>query len=181
MQPAEAEWDADFVHAYSRYESTRQQQDEQRSYSQGWDGAGFDRQSFEEMFRDPFSWFEQQFQRQQQRQRTAQGGYGGGSQQQQWQQQWQRQAGGGPRAAPHAMDPSDPQGYYKILGVKPSATTQELQAAFRGLALQHHPDRYSSPADKEVATKRFQGITEAYQVLRDPSKRRQYNAGQYRG
>ena len=48
----------------------------------------------------------------------------------------------------------------------PGSSALQIQAAFRGLALKHHPDRYSSEADKKAATTRFQGITAAYQVRR---------------
>eukprot|EP00775_Hariotina_reticulata_P011546 gene11546-11689_t len=70
--------------------------------------------------------------------------------------------------------------FWPLLRSTAFTCTQEVQAAFRGLALQHHPDRYSTAEDKARATKRFQGITEAYQVLRDPKKRQQYDSGQDR-
>jgi DnaJ-domain-containing protein 1 len=104
--------------------------------------------------RDPFSWFEQQFAKQQQQQQQQQGYQQRSRQQQQQQQSWQQLfgGGGGPTAGPRG----DSLGYYSTLGVKPGCSTQEIQSAFRGLALKHHPDRYSSAADKEKATKKFQ-------------------------
>jgi len=51
------------------------------------------------------------------------------------------------------------------------------QAAFRGQAQRLHPDHVSDPAKKPEATKRFQALLEAYQVLRDPSKRQAYDRG----
>ena len=51
-----------------------------------------------------------------------------------------------------------------------------LQAAFRGLALKTHPDRVSE-VEKAAASHRFQKLNEAYSVLRDPVKRRQYDRG----
>ncbi|OZJ05164.1 hypothetical protein BZG36_02214 [Bifiguratus adelaidae] len=69
----------------------------------------------------------------------------------------------------------DPKGYYGILGVTKDASKEEIQSAFRGLAMKHHPDRYSTPKEKEAAKVKFQQISAAYSVLRDPQKRRQYD------
>ncbi len=62
--------------------------------------------------------------------------------------------------------------YYKILGVSKDATQEEIKKAFRKLALKYHPDRHKG--DKE-AEERFKEINEAYAVLSDPEKRRQYD------
>ena len=62
--------------------------------------------------------------------------------------------------------------YYKILGVPKSATQDEIRKAYKRLAKQHHPDR--NPGDK-AAENRFKEISEAYQFLSDPEKRRQYD------
>ena len=62
--------------------------------------------------------------------------------------------------------------YYEILGVPSQATEAELKKAFRGLAMQYHPDR--NPGDKE-AEERFKEINEAYAVLSDPDKRAHYD------
>ncbi len=62
--------------------------------------------------------------------------------------------------------------YYKILGVSPDATPEEIKHAFRKLALETHPDR--NPGNKE-AEERFKKINEAYGVLIDPQKRAQYD------
>jgi DnaJ-class molecular chaperone len=51
-----------------------------------------------------------------------------------------------------------------------------LQAAFRGLALKNHPDHVPE-REKVAASARFQKLNEAYSVLRDPVKRRQYDQG----
>ncbi len=63
--------------------------------------------------------------------------------------------------------------YYAILGVSQDATEEELRRAYRRLALQHHPDK--NPGDPR-AGERFKEISEAYAVLMDQQKRRQYDA-----
>jgi len=62
--------------------------------------------------------------------------------------------------------------YYEVLGVSRSCTDAELKAAFRKLAMQHHPDR--NPGDKECEHK-FKEINEAYDVLKDGDKRAAYD------
>ncbi|MGC8673744.1 MAG: molecular chaperone DnaJ [Thermoprotei archaeon] len=62
--------------------------------------------------------------------------------------------------------------YYEILGVPRNATKEEIKAAFRKLALQYHPDRNKSPDAEE----KFKLISEAYAVLSDDQKRREYDA-----
>jgi DnaJ-class molecular chaperone len=52
-----------------------------------------------------------------------------------------------------------------------------LQAAFRGLAMKWHPDRYPDAKGKDEAGVKFRQVMDAYQVLRDPSKRAAYDAG----
>jgi curved DNA-binding protein CbpA len=61
--------------------------------------------------------------------------------------------------------------YYAILGLTPSATLAEIKRAYRRLARQHHPDTNANP---DVA-KRFRQITEAYEVLSDPARRKAYD------
>ena len=62
--------------------------------------------------------------------------------------------------------------YYKILGVGKSATTDEIKAAYRKLAMKYHPDR--NPDNKD-AEEKFKEATEAYEVLGDTQKRTQYD------
>ncbi len=62
--------------------------------------------------------------------------------------------------------------YYSILGVPRDATPAQIKDAFRKLALEFHPDRNKSPD----AERRFKEISEAYAVLSDDEKRRQYDA-----
>jgi molecular chaperone DnaJ len=62
--------------------------------------------------------------------------------------------------------------YYEVLGVSRTCTEVELKAAFRKLAMQHHPDR--NPGDKNCEHK-FKEINEAYDVLKDGDKRAAYD------
>jgi molecular chaperone DnaJ len=64
--------------------------------------------------------------------------------------------------------------YYKTLGVDKKATPEEVKKAYRKLARQYHPDR--NPDDKK-AEARFKEISQAYDVLGDPEKRKQYDSG----
>ncbi len=62
--------------------------------------------------------------------------------------------------------------YYKILGVSKSAADTEIKKAYRKLAMKYHPDH--SKGDKS-AEEKFKHISEAYAVLSDAEKRRQYD------
>lgn len=61
---------------------------------------------------------------------------------------------------------------YEILGVARAAGEEEIKKAYRKIAFESHPDR--NPGDK-AAEQRFKDATEAYEVLRDPQKRAQYD------
>ncbi len=63
--------------------------------------------------------------------------------------------------------------YYKILGIDKKAGIDDIKKAYRKLALKYHPDR--NPDDKKRAEEQFKKISEAYAVLSDPEKRRQYD------
>src|SRR5437588_4341257 len=62
--------------------------------------------------------------------------------------------------------------YYETLGVKKSASAEEIRKAFRKLARKYHPD--VNPGDK-VAEEKFKAISEANDVLSDPKKRKIYD------
>ncbi len=62
--------------------------------------------------------------------------------------------------------------YYDVLGLRRGASEQEIKRAYRKLARKHHPD--VNPGDK-AAEGKFKEISEAYEVLSDPEKRRRYD------
>ena len=63
--------------------------------------------------------------------------------------------------------------YYKILGVPKNASDEEIKKAYRKLAMQYHPDR--NPGKEQWANEKFKEINEAYGVLGNPDKRKQYD------
>lgn len=62
--------------------------------------------------------------------------------------------------------------YYEILGVDKSASSEEIKKAYRKLAVKYHPDK--NPGDKD-AEQKFRDATEAYDILGDEKKRKQYD------
>ena len=67
---------------------------------------------------------------------------------------------------------ADKRDYYEVLGVSKTADDAEIKKAFRNLAKKYHPDMH--PGDKECEEK-FKESQEAYAVLSDTEKRKQYD------
>jgi molecular chaperone DnaJ len=63
--------------------------------------------------------------------------------------------------------------HYKVLGVSPSATPDEIKKAYRKEAKSNHPDR--NPDNKEKAEQKIKEINAAYECLSDEKKRREYD------
>ncbi len=63
--------------------------------------------------------------------------------------------------------------YYQVLGVPKNATDDQIKKAYRKLAMQYHPDR--NPGKEKWANEKFKEINEAYGVIGDPQKRKQYD------
>lgn len=63
--------------------------------------------------------------------------------------------------------------YYQVLGVRSEASTEEIRAAYKKLAVQYHPDR--NPGN-QAAEDRFKEISEAKEILLDPAHRQRYDA-----
>lgn len=63
--------------------------------------------------------------------------------------------------------------YYQILGISKSASDDEIKRAYRKLAMKHHPDR--NQGDKN-AEQKFKELSEAYDVLKDPNKKSNYDS-----
>lgn len=65
--------------------------------------------------------------------------------------------------------------YYEILGVSHNASTEEITIAFKKLVRDLHPDRYSTEKEKKEVEERFKEVTQAFNILKDPAKRKEYN------
>jgi DnaJ-class molecular chaperone len=74
-----------------------------------------------------------------------------------------------------AADPD----YYKVLGVKKTATQDEIKSTYKKLAMKWHPDR--NKQNREAAQKKFVLIGKAYDVLKDNTKRKEYDLAQSGG
>lgn len=73
------------------------------------------------------------------------------------------------------MAQGDPKDLYQVLGVSKTATDADIKKAYRKLARELHPDLTGGDSAK---SERFKAVNEAYDLLRDPEKRRRYDAGE---
>uniref|UniRef100_A0A7S1TE84 J domain-containing protein n=1 Tax=Compsopogon caeruleus TaxID=31354 RepID=A0A7S1TE84_9RHOD len=74
--------------------------------------------------------------------------------------------------------PAGSKDYYATLGVQQSASEKEIKDAFRSQAKKWHPDSYQG-SNPEFAARKFREISTAYEVLKDPEKRRRHDLGIY--
>ena len=65
--------------------------------------------------------------------------------------------------------------YYEVLGVPRDASDDVIRKAYKKLAIKWHPDKHVD--DKKAAEEKFKEISEAYSVLSDPKKKREYDTG----
>ena len=63
--------------------------------------------------------------------------------------------------------------YYQLLGIDQGASQEEIKKAFRRMASLHHPDH--NPQNPGEAEEKFKEINQAYEVLSDGARRRQYD------
>lgn len=66
--------------------------------------------------------------------------------------------------------------YYDILGVDKEASVQDIKKAYRRLSLKYHPDKANNDDELKEFSKKFKEINQAYQILFDTEKRKQYDA-----
>ena len=74
--------------------------------------------------------------------------------------------------APHKREPT----YYEILGAAPASSFEQLHSKFKALAVLWHPDRATTDAEAVRCGNIYATITQAYSVLKDGSKRSEYDA-----
>nr|XP_043620856.1 chaperone protein DnaJ-like [Erigeron canadensis] len=69
--------------------------------------------------------------------------------------------------------------YYSVLGLSKHASSANIRSAYRKLALEWHPDKWTNkpPLEAVEANRKFQKIQEAYSVLSDENKKSMYDAG----
>jgi len=65
--------------------------------------------------------------------------------------------------------------YYEMLEISENSSQEELKAQYRFLVQAWHPDKFSSPEQKEKAENKTKEINKAYEVLGNPDKKREYD------
>jgi len=74
-----------------------------------------------------------------------------------------------------AQDEVEEKDYYGILEIEKGADGEQIKKAYKKALRKWHPDRFTDPVEKQVATEKFKGIQEAVEVLSDPKKRSIYD------
>ncbi|KAF8332405.1 DnaJ-domain-containing protein [Cantharellus anzutake] len=76
-----------------------------------------------------------------------------------------------------SSQPQIPQ-YYDLLGIPPTASLEEIRAAYKKESLRTHPDRKpdATPEERKKMTEQFQAVADAYYVLSSPQRRKEYDA-----
>lgn len=82
--------------------------------------------------------------------------------------------GAGQAGQEEESDDETPLDYYEVLGLKHSASSARIEQAYKNMALRYHPQNYLG-SDTKANETRFAHLSEAYQVLSDPDKRREYD------
>ncbi|KAN0128428.1 DnaJ domain containing protein [Lactarius tabidus] len=67
--------------------------------------------------------------------------------------------------------------YYNVLNIPKDSSTEDIRQAYRKESLKTHPDRlvHATTEERKVATEKFQAVADAYYVLSDPQRRREYD------
>ncbi|TBU64928.1 DnaJ domain-containing protein [Dichomitus squalens] len=68
--------------------------------------------------------------------------------------------------------------YYKLLNISQNASVDDIKTAYKKESLKTHPDRLANatPEQRQAATEKFQAVADAYYVLSDPTRRREYDS-----
>lgn len=74
----------------------------------------------------------------------------------------------------HSDSNDSPKNHYELLGVKPTASAQEIRRAYRELSKLYHPD--TTELSSAIATQKFQALNEAYGTLSNPEQRLSYDS-----
>ncbi len=73
----------------------------------------------------------------------------------------------------HSGSDDSPKNHYELLGIKPTASAQEIRRAYRELSKLYHPD--TTELANAIATQKFQALNEAYGTLSNPEQRLNYD------